>query len=473
MDAPILMVEDLGLATRVRHCKMKLTLFFSAMRHYREARRAECREVLYFEIETAVPLLEALAAKCAELGIDRVVTFAPHDRFFAEELRMEVSLAGLELQEHPSPMFLTPEVEWDRFAKPGQRLVMGDFYLAQRRRLGLLLDSDGRPEGGRWSFDEANRKPLPMGQDPPAIWGEAPDGITREVMAMVEARLADHPGSTKGFAYPVDHAGADRWLDEFLETRLDQFGDYEDALPTAHRTVYHSVLTPMLNCGLLTPGQVVARTLDRHVRRAVPLNSLEGFLRQVVGWREFMFGMDREYGRRGIHEPNFFGHQRGLAGCWWDGTTGLPPLDLSIRRALEHGYCHHIERLMVLGSAMLMCEVDPQEAYRWFMEMFVDSADWVMGPNVLGMSQFADGGLLATKPYLSGSAYLRKMGDYPPGPWCEVWDGLYWRFVARHREFFAKNPRLSVMVGGLDRLDPCRRDRIFAAAEQFIANVTN
>jgi deoxyribodipyrimidine photolyase-related protein len=203
------------------------------------------------------------------------------------------------------------------------------------------------------------------------------------------------------------------------------------------------------------------------------LNSLEGFVRQVIGWREFIFWIGRERLADYESEPNFFGHRRKLKACWYDGTTGLLPLDTVIRRTEKHAYCHHIERLMVLGSAMLMCEVDPQESYRWFMEMFIDSADWVMAPNVLGMSQFADGGVFATKPYLSGSAYILKMSDYPKDEWCDVWDGLYWRFIDRNLSFFSSNHRMSMMVGGLGRLEPARRERIFGAAERFIERVTD
>jgi deoxyribodipyrimidine photolyase-related protein len=253
---------------------------------------------------------------------------------------------------------------------------------------------------------------------------------------------------------------------------LDDYGAFEDPISATQTTLFHSVLIPMLNIGLLTPAEVINRTLEWHRQRPVPLNSLEGFVRQIIGWREFIRGIDRDYETMNL-PAGPFRHTRQLNSCWYDGSTGLPPLDTAIQRARDHAFCHHIERLMVIGSAMLMCEVEPLEANRWFMEMFIDAAEWVMRPNVLGMSQFADGGYFATKPYLSGSNYLLKMSDFPKGPWCDVWDGLYWRFIDRNRAFFAGNHRLSVMVKGVDRLDPLRRDRIFAAAESFIDLTTS
>jgi deoxyribodipyrimidine photolyase-related protein len=203
----------------------------------------------------------------------------------------------------------------------------------------------------------------------------------------------------------------------------------------------------------------------------VTIASLEGFLRQLIGWREFVHGIDRVHGQREA-SSNFWDHQRRLAPCWNDGSTGLPPLDAAIGRLNRLGYNHHIERLMVISNLMLLCEIHPGEVHRWFMESYLDSYEWVMGPNVYGMGQMSDGGLFATKPYICGSNYILKMGDFKRGPWCVIWDGLYWRFIDRHREFFQANPRLSMMVRLLDRMDPVRRQDVFAAAEAFLERAT-
>lgn len=461
---PVMMHEDAGLATRWRHHQQKLVLFFSAMRHFAASLD---RAVLYSSITEPNG---SLISRLSGLAPEKVWVYEPADAFFMRDvLRPWAASSGVELVVVPNPMFLTSLSDWEAYAGRSKRRLMGDFYQYQRRRLGILVE-DGEPAGGRWSFDEDNRKALPKSVLPPPVGGFELDAVTREVITEVSGLFGGHPGRAADFGYAVTHSDARAALKEFLSERLARFGDYEDAIPTRERTLFHSILTPYLNTGLLTPSEVVAAAL---ATPGVPLNSLEGFVRQVIGWREFILWIGRERLDAYESEPNFFGHTRRLKSCWYDGTTGLLPLDTVIQRTERYAWCHHIERLMVLGSAMLMCEVDPQESYRWFMEMFIDSADWVMAPNVLGMSQFADGGVFATKPYLSGSAYILKMSDYPKGDWCDVWDGLYWRFIDRNLSFFSSNHRMSMMVGGLARLDPARRERIFGAAERFIERVTD
>lgn len=469
--APILMVEDFYLCRRVRHHQQKIVLFLSAMRHFAARLTAQEYRVRYFELEKSLDcdIFERIRQAVTQRGIRRIHTYRPHDQYFHDRLSQLAKELDVALILRDSPMFLTSSTDWATYRASHKRLLMGDFYQWQRRRLDILVDERCQPVGGKWSFDEENRKSLPKGLIPPAIWWPQPDAMVGEVIQLTRKHFADHPGEASQFAWPVTHQQAREWLTTFLEERLDQFGDYEDAISCSETTIYHSLLTPMLNTGLLTPKEVIKDTLQRHQRRPVPLNSLEGFVRQIIGWREFVNGVASE-----SHNPlpNFFGHHRKLKPCWYEGTTGLPPVDAAINRAKDHAWCHHIERLMVLGSVMLMSEVDPSESYRWFMEMFIDSADWVMGPNVIGMSQFADGGTFATKPYISGSSYIRKMSNYPAGPWCDIWDGLYWRFIQRQRSFFEANPRMSVMVGGLDRLPAQRNEKIFEAAEKFIERTT-
>lgn len=458
-DAQIFMKEDWGLASRVRHHKQKIVLFFSAMRHF----ALEHRGVHYVPLESGstTPFIESLKAFFNAESFDQLWCYEPADLFFRKELEN----SGIPVNWVPNPMFLTSREDWDRYASTTHRRLMADFYQQQRKRLKILVQADGSPTGGRWSFDEENRKPLPKSVKPPYVLGTYPDAITTEVMSLVERSFPNHPGTTESFKYPVNRKDAREWLDVFVAERLRQFGDYEDAIPQSERILFHSVLTPMLNIGLLTPAEVVGAALKSNA----PLNSKEGFVRQIIGWREFIFWQSRE---SDYSEANRFGFKKKLAPCWWDGTTGLPPVDLAIKRAADYGWVHHIERLMVLGSVMLMCEVDPHDVYRWFMEMFVDSADWVMAPNVYGMSQFADPASFATKPYISGSAYILKMSDWKKGEWCDVWDGLYWSFISRHRDVFAGNHRMSMMVNSVDKLDPVRREKIFRLADEFRARVT-
>lgn len=468
---PVLMLEDRELCTRVRHHRQKLVLYLSSMRRFRDRLRAEGREVEYVELnETGdETFLDRLSERLD--GVDRLHVHRINDAYLRDGLRARADDLGVELVEAESPMFVTSPDDWAAYRKRRKRLRMSEFYQDQRLRLGLLVEN-GKPTGGQWSFDPENRKALPKSENPPALWTPDPGETVKEVIALVDRVFPKHYGSAKDFRYPTSHEEAREWLDEFLQIRLDKFGHYEDSLSVRERTVYHGLLTPMLNTGLLTPEEVVERTLERHAVTPVPLNSLEGFLRQIVGWREFMRYVGEEMPEP-EDAPNPLGNRRTLKECWWTAETGLPPLDLVIRRALDHAYAHHIERLMVVGSAMMMCEVSPRASYDWFMELFIDSADWVMLPNAVGMSQFGVGGMFTTKPYLSGSAYLLRMGDYAPGPWTDVWDGLFWRFVGKHRDLFEANPRTKAMTRNLDRMAPDKLARLTAEAERFIDRVTS
>jgi deoxyribodipyrimidine photolyase-related protein len=228
----------------------------------------------------------------------------------------------------------------------------------------------------------------------------------------------------------------------------------------------------MMNAGLLTPKEVIDEVLKAKEKDTdIPIASVEGFIRQVMGWREFVRGIYQNYSDE-EESKNFFGHKRKLTKDWYEGTTGILPVDDAIKKANEFGYCHHIERLMILSNIMLLSEIHPHEVHRWFMEMFVDSADWVMGPNVYGMGQFSDGGLFATKPYVSGSNYVLKMSDYKKDDWCEVWDGLFWRFIGNNKTFFSKNPRMNMMVKLLEKMDAGKKKKLLNLADDFIQSKT-
>ena len=286
------------------------------------------------------------------------------------------------------------------------------------------------------------------------------------MIRLVESEFPDHPGNARDFRWPTTRTQALDWLDAFVVQRLARFGPYEDAITSRSDTLFHSLLSPYLNMGLITPEEVlepVTALADR-----LPIQSIEGFVRQVVGWREFVRGVYRHFGDE-EESANFWGHDREMTPSWYEGTTGIAPLDDTIHAVRRTGWAHHIQRLMILGNLMTLCELRPPTAYRWFMEMFVDSSEWVMGPNVYGMGLFSDGGVFATKPYICGSNYIVKMSDYGKGEWCDVVDGLYWRFIDKHRDFFQGNPRLALMPRALDRLDRERRNRIFSAAENFLA----
>jgi deoxyribodipyrimidine photolyase-related protein len=360
------------------------------------------------------------------------------------------------------PHFLTPMQVIRDYAAGKRRLFFTDFYINQRKRLGILLDDDGKPLGGKWSFDTENRRRLPKDMRVPAVRRPPEDAHVREARQYVRQQFGNAPGSDEDFGYPIDHAGAARWLDEFVRQRLPLFGDYEDAISTREETLYHGVLTPMLNVGLLSPRQVIDAAMTQAGK--APINSLEGFIRQVIGWREFVRLVYLTGGRR-QRTRNFWGMARPMPRAFYYGTTGIEPVDAVIRRVLRTGYAHHIERLMILGNFMLLCDIHPDAVFRWFMELFIDAYDWVMVPNVYGMSQHADGGLMTTKPYISGSSYVLKMSDFGRGPWCAVWDALYWRFIDRHDEFFAANPRMAMMARMKEKLGGKLREHLRVAGE--------
>ncbi len=470
---PTFMAEDRELCTHFRYHKHKLVFFLASMRHFRDEEQARGLSIDYSQLDdpaAELPFLERLEIWLKAQRASALTCYEVDDRFFAERLRALCAKLQVALTELPSPKFLTSRPEFKTHLARVKKPFMKTFYEERRRHSKLLMDEKGKPIGGKYSFDADNRKRLPKGTTPPPVPRLSPSGHVTDVAALVERLFPDHPGDTKNFWPAVTRADAKKLAGDFFQHRLALFGDYEDALDPNSDFLFHSVLSPYMNIGFLPPAVLMAQ-VPKLVEKTAPLNSLEGFVRQVIGWREFIRGIYDNFDET-QQRSNFFHHQRKLTRAWYEGTTGIPVLDDSIRKAQRLGYCHHIERLMVLSNLMLLSEIHPQEVYRWFMEMFVDSADWVMGPNVFGMAQFADGGIFATKPYVCGSNYIRKMSHYPEGPWCDVMDGLYWRFMGKHRDFFAKNMRMGAALGTLDKMDPARRERIFAAAEDFLATTT-
>lgn len=390
------------------------------------------------------------------------------DDVLGRRLRGFADGRDIRLRVYETPQFVSPPEFLSRYINSGEKPFMARFYQLQRRRMNVLMDERGGPVGGQWSYDVENRKRLPRGLPiPPRPRAKAD---YEEVAKRLRKEFPEAVGRADSFFYPTTHAGAEEWLRDFLKFRLSGFGTYEDAISARHPVIFHSVLTPLLNIGLLTPGWVIEETLAYAGSHDVPLNALEGFVRQVIGWREYMRLMYESQGRE-MRVSNFWGFSRRMPRQFYDGTTGIEPVDHVIRQVLATGYCHHIERLMVLGNFMLLCRIHPDDVYRWFMEMFVDSYDWVMVPNVYGMSQYADGGRFTTKPYLSGSNYVLKMSDFEKGPWCEVWDALFWTFVADHKAVFSNNPRMKMMAnlcGQLGNKLAAHR----AVADRFLAGLS-
>lgn len=468
----IFMAEDWGLCTRFRYHKLKIVLFLSAMRHFRdEMERGYSVHYHSLSSKKSESYVKRLKRFLKSNKIKRVHHFEIADEFFREELSSTFEGAGVEAVVYKSPMFLTSKQDFAAYLKKVKKPQMKTFYEGQRKQLKILLMRNGRPEGGRWSFDEDNRNPYKKGMEVPQLPKSKHSKLTTEVMDLVESSFGDHPGSAADFFFPVTRREARKWLKNFLDERLAEFGPYEDAITNKSPILFHSLLTPLLNTGLLTPKEVIDAVIERYEAGESSIASTEGFVRQVMGWREFMKGIYDNYSSQ-MNSKNFFKHKRKLADSWYTGETGIPPLDDAIKKAHKHAYCHHIERLMILSNMMLISQIDPKNAFEWFMEMFVDSADWVMEGNVYGMGQFSEGGIFATKPYICGSNYWIKMGDYKKGEWADAVDGLYWGFIKKHRKFFEANHRLSMMPRMLDKMKEERKKTIFKAANTFLEEHT-
>lgn len=446
----------------------KRVLHRASLLAYQEKLESEGYQVHLLKLPSANATTGAQLEKLPLADLTKIHLAEVADYLMERRLRRFAEKHKIELVVSESPNFVSPPEFLEKEFPTGKKPFMARFYQHQRQRMDILMAEDGQPEGGQYSYDEDNRKKLPKNHPVPAEPATTPNAHVREAFAWVTDRFPRSDLDLTTFPYPTTHQEARSWLGTFLAERFVEFGPYEDALSTQHRVMFHSVLTPMLNIGLLSPQQVVAEALKVGAENEVPLNSLEGFIRQIIGWREFMKAM---YDRHGVtmRKKNFWNFTRPMPQAFYDGTTGIPPVDDAIRHAQATGYCHHIERLMVLGNFMLLCRIDPDEVYRWFMELFIDAYDWVMVPNVYGMSQFADGGLFTTKPYLSGSNYICKMSDYKKSvDWAPIWDGLYWTFIDDHLEIFAKNHRLSMMAKTCERMSSEKRAAHRQAAEHFL-----
>ena len=376
------------------------------------------------------------------------------------------------MKQYHSPSFLNDDENLKNYFKEGRkRYHQTQFYIEERKTRGILLGDAGEAKGGKWTFDTENRKKYPAKKTPPSVHYVETDTYYKEAIAYVEDHFKDNLGEvSETLLYPTNFSDAKKWLRQFLDHRFADFGAYEDAIVEGENILHHSVLTPMVNTGLLTPDFVINEAISFAKKEDIPINSLEGFVRQIMGWREFIRGVYVYHGGE-ERTKNFWKFKRKIPPSFYDGSTGIVPVDQTIKKVLQTGYCHHIERLMILGNFMMLCEFDPDAVYQWFMELFIDAYDWVMVPNIYGMSQFSDGGLFATKPYISGSNYLMKMSNYKKGEWQPIWDGLFWRFMNVHRDFFLKNPRLGMLVNMFDKMSAEKKETHITNAEKYLTSL--
>lgn len=482
----LLMIEAPGEASLVWSHKARLVVFLSAMRHFAQRVQARGWPLQYLRLDEPgwddAPDLTQRLARC-------LATHRPQSLWVCEpgEWRLQQSLAataadaGVPLRSFEDTHFLCSRARFARWAKGRREWRMEYFYREMRREHGVLMDGGG-PLGGQWNFDADNRSAYPRsgpGDIPPPA-GFEPDALTREVMALVERRYPQHPGSLARFAWPVTPEQAQEALDRFVAERLPNFGRYQDAMWNDTPFGWHSLLSVALNLHLIHPRTVIAAAERAHHEQGLPLASVEGFIRQVLGWREFIRGVYWE-DMPGLREANHFNHTRALPAWYWTGQTHMACLRDAIGQTLALGYAHHIQRLMLMGQFALLAEIDPRQVADWFLAIYVDAVEWVELPNVAGMALYANGGRFTSKPYVASGQYVSRMSNHcqgcryrpaqPTGTHACPITTLYWNFLDRFEAQLAGNPRTALMVKNLQRMDPQAREAVREQARQTLSNL--
>jgi deoxyribodipyrimidine photolyase-related protein len=469
----VLMIESREQAARLPYQRKKLVLLFSAMRHYAARLQETGIQVDYQQSMTAGAALRAHLSSFQPDLLVAMLASTYAGRQFQRALEHHFRIKTVLL---PNTMFLVESFNPYPDPQPGKRYVMEHFYREMRRHHRILLDDADQPIGGIWNFDKENRKPLPRSLVPPEPLSFPPDALTRQVMQEIEA-LDSHVGTPEGFALAVTHDQAERALNDFIEHRLANFGDYEDAMSAQYDVLFHSVLSPYVNLGLLTPMQMVNAALSAYEARSAPINAVEGFVRQIIGWREFIYW---QYWRQmpSLQDANGWNGKRTMPRMFWDADTPMNCVRHVVKRLIDTGYTHHIERLMIVCNFCLLAGVDPAEVADWFLTFYVDAYEWVVYPNVIGMGMNADGGQTATKPYVASANYIHSMSDYCAG--CRFdpkqrageracpFNYLYWNFLIEHEAVLRSNPRLGKNVLGLRHLDETERRHVQTEARAFL-----
>lgn len=474
-DDLIVMAEVTDETGYVPHHPKKIALVLSAMRHFAETLRGEGWQVAYTKLDDEVAsksIVGELMRRGQEHGTSEVLATMPGEWRLIEALNN----APLTITLLPDDRFIASQQEFESWAEGRKQLRMEYFYREMRRKTGLLMDGDA-PQGGKWNYDQENRKPAKADMLRSEPMQFTPDEITEEVLDLVEARFGDNFGELRSFWFAVTRGQALRALDHFAKHLLDGFGTYQDAMLAGERFLHHSVLSPYINLGLLEPLEVCQRVEDEYKDGRVALNDAEGFIRQIIGWRDYVRGI---YMLEGPDYParNVLDHTRDLPWLYWGGETRMACMKEAIDQTREEAYAHHIQRLMVTGNFALLAGIDPHQLHEWYLSVYADAYEWVEAPNTVGMSQFADGGIIASKPYVSSGNYINKMSDYCKGCHYSVtaktgegacpFNLLYWDFLIRHRERFANNPRMANMYRTWDRMDEDRRETVLNEAGTFL-----
>ena len=461
----IVMGELADEASYVKHHKKKIAFVFSAMRHFAaELEKAGFNvDYQYYDQKGAASSFKALVRAAAKKhGGARVIVTEPGEHRLMDDMRGWEKALRIPVEIREDDRFICSHAEFRQWAEGRKTLRMEYFYREMRRKTGLLMDGED-PAGGQWNYDKENRKPADADLFMPAIKSVRPDATTKEALALVAERFSGHFGDLEPFRFATTRKDALKALDHFIDAALPLFGDYQDAMLRGEKFLYHSVLSLYINAGLLAPLETCERVAEAYEAGRAPLNAVEGFIRQIIGWREYVRGVywlnDGDYTRK-----NFFGHTRALPGFYWTGETDMACLHAAIGQTKEDAYAHHIQRLMVTGTFAMLAGVDPYEVHEWYLAVYADAYEWVEAPNVIGMSQYADGGALASKPYAASGAYINRMSDYCKGCAYKVskkteegacpFNSLYWDFLARNEDALKGNPRMAQMYRTWARMKP-------------------
>ncbi|MEO0465768.1 MAG: cryptochrome/photolyase family protein [Pseudomonadota bacterium] len=475
----VLIAEVLEEATYVRHHKRKIAFLFSAMRHFAEELREKGVSVRYVKLDdlnNQGSLRGEVAAAIEGGNFDEVVVTKPGEWRLYTDMEAWSDLLGVRVDLRDDERFIATLDEFSGWADGRKQLRMEYFYRDMRRKTGLLMDGDG-PEGGEWNYDQANRKALPKSKPTPQRRFFTPDDISKDVIALIEQRFSDHFGSLENFDMGVSRADANTALDHFIKEILPGFGDYQDAMAKGEAFLWHSLLSAQINCGLLDPLEVCKRAEAAYKNDRAPLNAVEGFIRQIIGWREYVRGLYWLM-MPAYKDTNALSANRVLPDFYWSGETDMRCMGEAIEQTRKYAYSHHIQRLMVTGNFALLAGLNPDEVNEWYLIVYADAYEWVELPNTHGMAIYADGGIMASKPYAASANYINKMSDYCSGcaydPKARTGDNacpfnyLYWDFLARNEDTLRGNPRMGLSYKNLDKRDVDELSQMREQAASFL-----
>ncbi len=469
-DDFLLFYEPLDTFYEIRHHKHKITLLISSLRKL--VTKVKHTNILHHKItkKNNQNLKDVLFEIVDKNNINKIMVSKPSDFKIYKDLLFFSQSNNIELEILEDKKFISNVEDFTDWASDKKTRIQEYYYRWLRKKYNIFMNQEGKPIGDKWNFDKDNRKGIKqLKSDIPERKKLIPDQITFDAMVDVEECFPNSIGTLENFNWATTHEEAENLLDDFIERFLVNYGAFQDAINKENTFMFHSLLSPYLNCGLLDPEICIQKAEKKYYESngEIPINSVEGFIRQILGWREFIKGVYWENMPK-YKNLNYWSHSLKLNDNWYEGDTGIPPLDDAIKESKKFAYSHHINRLMIIANLMNLTGIHPNEMYRWFMEMYIDAYDWVMVPNVYGMGSYADGGIFSTKPYICGSSYMLRMSNYSKGDWCDTVDGLYWRFVEKNIKFFESNPRLAVMTRSLTNMNKERKKTIFKSAEEFI-----